>query len=311
MFNFVLAPEHAALARIWLVGCGAMGGALLARWVESGLPADRVTVVDPDPRGLPDGFAGTVVPDAISAWGHAPEPTLLVLGIKPQLLPRLAPGLSRLLQPAPLILSMLAGVRTDTLAALFPAAPVVRIMPNTPARIGRGTTAMFGHGLADHDKAAAQWLLEQAGSVTWLPAEEAFDAVTAVSGSGPAYVFRFIEALAEAAEAAGLSADIALGLAVDTVAGAAELARATKTHPAVLREQVTSPNGTTAAGLRMLDGDGLLTSLLRTTVKAAADRSRALAAAAEEEAASRLPAGGHLPANPPARAPARRPVRLV
>jgi hypothetical protein len=79
MFSFVLAPEHAALARVWLVGCGAMGGALLARWVESGLPAGQITVVDPDPRGLPQGFTGAVVPDAISAWGHAPEPTLVVL----------------------------------------------------------------------------------------------------------------------------------------------------------------------------------------------------------------------------------------
>jgi pyrroline-5-carboxylate reductase len=311
MFNFVLAPEHAALARVWLVGCGAMGGALLARWVESGLPAAQVTVVDPDPHGLPGGFAGTVVPDAISAWGHAPEPTLVVLGIKPQLLPRLAPGLSRLLQPAPLILSMLAGVRTDTLAALFPAAPIVRIMPNTPARIGRGSTAMFGKDMSAADKAAAQWLLEQAGSVIWLPSEQGFDAVTAVSGSGPAYVFRFMEALAAAAEAAGLPADIALALAVETVGGAAELARTTGTHPAVLREQVTSPNGTTAAGLEMLDGDGLLTSLMRTTVKAAADRSKALAAAAEAEAGAGSSAAGKASPNAASRATARRPVRLA
>lgn len=315
MFRFVLAPDHPALARIWLVGCGAMGGALLARWIESGLPAAQITVIDPDPRGLPEGFSGAVVPDAISAWGHSPEPTLVVLGIKPQLLPRLAPGLSRLLQPPPLLLSMLAGVRSDTLAALFPGAPIVRMMPNTPARIGRGVTALFARGTAEADKAAAAWLLEQAGSVLWLDREEGFDAVTAVAGSGPAYVFRFVEALAAAAEAQGLPADVALQLAVETVAGAGELARQSGVHPSVLREQVTSPNGTTAAGLERLDGDGLLSSLVKTTVKAATDRSRALAAAVEAEIGPRAPVGPPPVAapGPPAvrRVPGKRPVRLA
>lgn len=318
MFNFVLAPDHAALARVWLVGCGAMGGALLARWIESGLPAAQVTVIDPDPRGLPESFAGTVVPDAISAWSHAPEPTLLVLGIKPQLLPRLAPGLARLLQPAPLLLSMLAGVRTDTLAALFPGAPIVRVMPNTPARIGRGIAAMFARSASDADRAAAGWLMDQAGAVLWLDREEGFDAVTAVSGSGPAYLYRFVEALADAAEAQGLPADVALRLALETCAGAAELARQSGLHPAVLREQVTSPNGTTAAGLERLDGDGLLTSLVRTTVKAATDRSRELAAAAEADiAGAALPQAAPTAPAPTApaatvrRVPGKRPVRLV
>lgn len=296
-----------------------MGGALLARWVESGLPASQVTVIDPDPRGLPPGFAGAVVADAVSAWAHAPDPTLLVLGIKPQLLPRLGPGLSRLIQPAPLLLSMLAGVRTDALAALFPGAPVVRMMPNTPARIGRGVTALFARNTSAADKAAASWLMEQAGSVLWLDTEEGFDVVTAVSGSGPAYVFRFMEALAAAAEAQGLPPEVAIRLAVETVAGAAELARQSGVHPTVLRDQVTSPNGTTAAGLERLDGDGLLSSLLRTTVKAATDRSRELAAAADADiapapappaAASHGTAVG-APADPVRRIPGKRPVRLV
>jgi pyrroline-5-carboxylate reductase len=298
MFNFVLAPEHVALSRLWLVGCGAMGGALLARWLEAGLPASQITVIDPDPRGLADDFAGAVVPDAISAWAHAPEPTLVILGVKPQLLPRLAPGLSHLLRPAPLMLSMLAGVQTETLAALFPGAPVIRMMPNTPARIGRGMTALFAHGATAADRAAVDWLMETTGAVRWLQTESQFDAVTAVSGSGPAYVFRFIEALAAAAQEAGLPADIALQLSVETVAGAGELARASGIHPSVLREQVTSPNGTTAAGLEVLDGDGLLSALVRSTVKAAADRSRVLATAAAE--------GEKAPSAPP---PPRRAAR--
>ncbi len=281
MFNFVLAPDHERLRRIWLVGCGAMGGSLLARWLESGLPHEAVTVIDPAPTGLPEGFRGAVVPDAISACGPAADPTLVMLGIKPQLLPQLAPGLGRLLRPPPLIVSMLAGVRTNTLGTFFPGAPIVRIMPNTPAKIGRGVTALYNNGGNADDVQAMNWLMEAAGSVLWLEDESKFDAVTAVSGSGPAFLFRFIEALAGAAESAGLEPEVAQQLALQTVAGAAELARQSDVAPGVLRQQVTSPNGTTQAGLDMLDGDGLLSSLLRSTVRAAAERSRALASQAE------------------------------
>ena len=281
MFNFVLAPDHERLRRVWLVGCGAMGGALLGRWLESGLPAESITVVDPAPTGVPEGFTGAVVPDAISACGPAADPTLMVLGIKPQLLPQLAPGLGRLLRPPPLILSMLAGVRTNTLGAFFPGAPLIRIMPNTPARIGRGVTALYASNVDKADIAAANWLMEAAGTALWLEDESKFDAVTAVSGSGPAFLFRFVEALAGAAESAGLEPEMAQQLALQTVAGAAELARQSDVSPAVLRQQVTSPNGTTQAGLDMLDGDGLLSSLLRSTVRAAAERSRTLAAQAD------------------------------
>lgn len=281
MFNFVLAPDIERLRRVWLVGCGAMGGALLGRWLETGLSPDAITVVDPAPTGLPAGFTGTVVPDAISACGPAADPTLMVLGIKPQLLPQLAPGLGRLLRPPPLILSMLAGVRTNTLATFFPGAPVIRIMPNTPARIGRGVTALFANNADPDDIAAANWLMEAVGTTLWLEDESKFDAVTAVSGSGPAFLFRFVEALAGAAESVGLEPAMAQGLALQTVAGAAELARQSDVSPTILRQQVTSPNGTTQAGLDMLDGDGLLSSLLRSTVRAAAERSRALAAQAD------------------------------
>lgn len=281
MFNFVLAPDHQRLRRVWLVGCGAMGGALLGRWLESGLPHEAVTIIDPSPAGVPEGFEGAVVPDAISACGPAADPTLVILGIKPQLLPQLAPGLGRLLRPPPLIMSMLAGVRTNTLGAFFPGAPIVRLMPNTPARIGRGVTALYAHGAAPQDVEATEWLMEAVGSTLWLEDESKFDAVTAVSGSGPAFLFRFIEALAGAAESAGLDPEVAQKLALETVAGAAELARQSDVSPAVLRQQVTSPNGTTQAGLDMLDGDGLLSSLLRSTVRAAAERSRALAAQAD------------------------------
>ena len=179
---------------------------------------------------------------------------------------------------------MMAGVRAETLARYFPGAPVVRMMPNTPARIGKGMTALFALDAGEEDIAAANWLMQAAGSVLWLDDESKFDAVTAVSGSGPAFLFRFIEALSAAGEAAGLDADTAARLALETVAGAGALAAESDLSPAALREQVTSPNGTTQAGLEMLDGDGLLSSLLRSTVRAAAERSKALSVDADPSA---------------------------
>jgi pyrroline-5-carboxylate reductase len=272
-------PPPALLQRLWLVGCGAMGGALLARWRACGLADSAVTVIDPAPRGLPAGFGGAVVADAGAAAGIAPAPTMLVLGVKPQLLPAVAPALGA--AAGTLLLSMLAGVRLSTLGTHFPQARLARMMPNTPARIGQGVTALFAPGLGAEDRAACGWVADAAGVTVWLDREEQFDAVTALSGSGPAYLFRFVEALSAAGEAAGLPAAIAARLALQTVAGAAELARGSTRAPAELRADVTSPNGTTAAGLVVLDGQGELSGLLTRTVAAAAERSRALAAEAE------------------------------
>lgn len=293
MFTFLLAPGHARLERLWLLGCGAMGGALLARWLAAGLPAARVTVIDPDPRGLPAGFAGRVVADALTAFAESPDPGTVLLGVKPQSLGALAPGLGRLLGPGPMILSMLAGVPTATLAAYFPGAPIVRMMPNLPARVGAGVTAWYARDASADDVAAARWLMEAAGTVHALPDESAFDAVTALSGSGPAYLFRFIEALGAAGAAAGLPADLAEALALETVAGAAELARAASDPPAELRRQVTSPGGTTEAGLAVLDGGGALSALVEGAVRAAARRAAELAppAPSADQASPAAPGG--------------------
>jgi len=263
-----------------------MGGALLGRWLAAGLDPLSVTVIDPAPTGLPSGFLGRVVQDIAGApTVRGLGPTLLVLGIKPQALAGLARDLAGAAEDSgPLLLSMLAGVRTAALAQMVPGARIVRIMPNLPARIGRGATAMFGMGATDQDRAAADWLLGATGSAVWLEDESRFDAVTGLSGSGPAYLFRFIEALAGAGEAAGLEPETAARLALETVVGAAELAATSTAGPAELRQQVTSPNGTTQAGLDVLDGNGELSALLRATVRAAADRSRTLAAAAEADA---------------------------
>jgi pyrroline-5-carboxylate reductase len=272
------APESLLPARMWIIGCGAMAGALLTRWLAAGLDPASFTVIDPEPKGLPAGFTGTRVADVAQA---GPLPDAVLLGIKPQLLALVGPALAARVDRPVLLISMLAGVRTHALAHLLPSARIIRIMPNLPARIGAGATAMFAAGATAADTALADRLMAAAGTVHWLDDEGRFDAVTAVSGSGPGFLFRFIEALAGAGEAAGLDAEMAAGLALQTVVGAAALAAQSRLTPATLRQQVTSPNGTTQAGLDVLDGDGALSALMRATVRAAAERSRALAATAE------------------------------
>jgi pyrroline-5-carboxylate reductase len=272
---------HDAPRRLWLVGCGAMGGALLSRWLVAGLDPSRVTVVDPAPGGLPARFEGAVLPDLPGALAGGPPPDLLVLAIKPQALAGLAEQVRPALAGDTVLVSMLAGVRVSTLAALFPGVPIARIMPNTPARIGRGISALYAPGLDAASRDQVRALLSAAGTVVSVDEETRFDAITALSGSGPAFLFRYIEAFAGAGEAAGLDPETAALLAEHTVVGAAALLAEGLGTPASLRQQVTSPNGTTQAGLDVLDGDGALSSLLRATVRAAAERSRALAGAAE------------------------------
>ena len=259
---------------LWLVGCGAMGGALLGRWLQAGLRAEAMTVIDPSPRNLPAGFSGRV----LSAPGAGEAPDAVVLGIKPQGLDAAFPALTAAMPPGVPLISMLAGIRAAALGRRFPGHPVVRIVPNTPARVGLGTTALFSADAPGEVRALAETLMRAAGSVHWLDDEGRFDAFTALGGSGPAYVFRMIEALAGAGEAAGLGAELSAQLALETVAGAAALASAAPEPPAVLRQQVTSPNGVTQAGLDVLDGDGALSTLIRNTVRAACERSRALGA---------------------------------
>lgn len=256
------------LGPLWLLGCGNMGGALLERWLACGLDPKSVTVIDPNPRSAPAGVRVVGTPQ-----DAGDPPRLVLLAIKPQMLETVATQLAGRLDHQPLVISILAGIETPTLSRLSPR--VVRAMPNLPVRIGQGTTALFGGSAPD--RAVAEALMAAAGHAHWLDDEALFDAVTGVSGSGPAYLFRFVEALAAAGEAAGLPADLAAGLALDTVTGAAALAAGRDVSPAELRAQVTSPNGTTAAGLAVLDGEGALTALLTATVAAAARRSRELA----------------------------------
>lgn len=262
---------------IALVGAGAMGGALVRGWIEAvrkggGL---TLTVVEPkfDPvleRELENVGAILNPPDAGPA-------DVLVLAVKPQMFAEAARGARRFVGEQTCILSIMAGVPTDTLARELGSQRVVRAMPNTPARIGRGITAyVCTSACTPQDRQLVEQLLEPLGAVEPLGAERLMDVVTAVSGSGPAYVFLLAEVLAAAAEQEGLDKDTAMRLASRTVAGAGALMLETGDSPSTLRKQVMSPGGTTEAALDILAAADGLGPLLRRAVAAAAKRSRDL-----------------------------------
>ncbi|MCU0891199.1 MAG: pyrroline-5-carboxylate reductase [Sandarakinorhabdus sp.] len=253
-------------APIWLIGCGNMGGALLRRWLAEGL--GPVAVIDPAARNLPPGV------EALQRPPETGKPDIVVLAVKPQVWASAVLPLAGRIGPMTLVISVMAGIRTEDLARLFPGAGIVRAMPNTPALVGQGMTALFTRD-GDLVQGAAEALFQPVGQTLWLSDEAQFDTVTAISGSGPAYVFHFIEALAKAGEANGLDAAMAMRLARQTVIGAAALAaHDAASSAATLRERVTSPGGTTAAGLGELMP--ALAPLLEKVVAAAAERSRQL-----------------------------------
>lgn len=254
---------------IWLVGCGNLGRAMLDGWLDAGLPAERLTVINPSPRELPAGVRYASAPDRAG-----PPPDIAVLAVKPQRLAEVAPALARAIGPA-LVVSVLAGAPLAALAAAFRNSRVVRALPNTPARVRRATTLLAASDPTATDRRAVTALMTALGGAHWID-EPSMDAAGAITGCGPAFLFAFIEALAAAGTAAGLDVDLAARLALDTVAGAAALAAVSDEAPAQLRARVTSPNGTTQAGLAVLDGEGVLTTLLADTVRASARRSAEL-----------------------------------
>lgn len=256
-----------------LVGCGKMGQALLDGWLARGLRPGAVHVLDPaaDASLAERGVHVNNLPPA--------DPAVLLLAVKPQIMGEVLPSLADYGGGGTLVVSVAAGTMLARLEEAFPQAPIVRAMPNLPAAIGQGITAIVGNARTDARALdLAQALMEAVGRVVRLDGEHQMDAATALSGSGPGYVFHLIEALAEAGEAEGLPADLALELAEATVAGAGALALASEQSPAALRESVTSHKGTTAAGLAVLMDEGAgLRPLIRRTVAAAAARSRELA----------------------------------
>ena len=261
---------------ILIIGCGNMGGAMLAGWLAGGLSPARFTVVDPL---LPEAPAG------VELLRELPQRQFdaVLLGVKPQLLGDVAPALSALAGGGTVVLSILAGVELDSLAARFPdAGGLVRIMPNLAAAIGKSPIALFARGLDDAQTAGIAALMQPLGTPEWLTSEGQFDAVTALAGSGPAFVYRFIDALAAGATRLGLPEEQAQRLALATVEGASLLAAASPHPPGELARRVASPGGTTQAGLDVLDADQALAGLVAATLKAAADRSAEMARAARQ-----------------------------
>ena len=256
-----------------LLGCGKMGSAMLEGWLKRGLAAQSVWVLDPNPS---DWLKGQGV-HLNQPWPKSPA--IVLIAVKPQMMGAALPQLAAMGGGATLFLSVAAGITIASYEQVLGAAtPIIRAMPNTPAAIGRGISAITGnaHATAAH-LALAESLLSAVGQVVRLDGEHQMDAVTAVSGSGPAYVFHLIETLAAAGAAEGLSPALAMQLAKATVAGAGALAEAAAEPPAQLRVNVTSPGGTTAAALKVLMDEGRgFPALLREAVHAAALRGREL-----------------------------------
>jgi len=260
-----------------LVGAGKMGSALLASWLRLGLNPKKVVVIEPHPAKELTALKrrGLRLNPASKTLGAA---AVIVLAVKPQVAPAALPTLTPLLGAKTLVLSIMAGHTLRFLAQALPNAAIVRAMPNTPAAIGRGITVACPNArVTAAQRTLAHSLLAATGAVEWIEDEGLMDAVTAVSGSGPAYVFLLAETLARAGKAAGLPAALAEKLARATVAGAGELLHRSELDAATLRSNVTSPGGTTAAALDVLMGEGGLDALLTKAVAAATKRGRDLA----------------------------------
>lgn len=259
---------------ILLVGCGNMAGAMLRGWLAGGLDPARFTVVDPFLRDPPPGVR------ALAALPQGERFDAILLGVKPQVLGEVAPQVEPLAGPGTVLLSILAGVELAVLGERFPrAGGYVRIMPNLSAALGKSPMALAELGLDEGGRAAILALLAPLGTPEWVEESE-FDLVTALAGSGPAFVYRFIDALSSAAAELGLAEDKARRLALATVEGASALAAVSEHDPGELARRVASPGGVTLAGLEVLDEGQALRHLLEQTLRAARDRSAEMAAEA-------------------------------
>lgn len=261
-----------------LVGAGKMGGAMLEGWLERGVAPDSVCIVDPAPAKEMQ----ALLERRGVAW-HSALPSdvragVIILAVKPQMMASVAPGISSGVDANTVVVSIAAGTPVTFFEDTFGRdVPVVRVMPNTPAQVGRGISAGFANAVVTQDqKSLVAELMQAVGRFVWVDAEQQIDFVTAISGSGPAYVFHMAEAMAAAGVELGLDADVAAELARHTVCGAGELMYQSPLSPEVLRQNVTSPGGTTAAALDVLMGENALTELMVKAAKAAAQRAKEL-----------------------------------
>ncbi|GAK33206.1 pyrroline-5-carboxylate reductase [Iodidimonas nitroreducens] len=258
-----------------LIGCGRMGTAMARGWLDAGLARDALAIIDP--AGVPDVLKGAAHYASVEAIPDEIKPEAIILAVKPYMMADVVAALTPKAAADPLVISVAAGIRLKLMSDVFKSA--VRVMPNTPAAIGKGMmVAVAARAVSYEKKELTTALMAAAGAVLWVEDEVLMDAVTGVSGSGPAYIFALTEAMAAAGMANGLSRDVAEKLARQTVIGAAHLMEKTPDMSAAqLREQVTSPGGTTAAALDVLRADDGFGPLLERAVRAAADRSKELA----------------------------------
>jgi pyrroline-5-carboxylate reductase len=260
---------------IWLIGCGNMAGAMLAGWLARGADPRQVTVIRPSGRPGPDGIR------VLTALPEDEVPALVLLGVKPQKLDEVAPGLAPALEPETILVSILAGVEIGSLSGRFPAPrAIVRAMPNLPVRLNKGVTALFALDAGEAARMIVERLMAALGHVEWFEDESLFQIAGIIGGAGPAFLFRFIDALAAGASALGMDEKQAARIATHMVEGAAAQAAASGESPAALARRVASPNGTTEAGLAVLDRGEGLAALVRETLEAARRRSREMADAA-------------------------------
>lgn len=259
-------------APIWLYGCGNMAGAMLQGWLAAGADPSRFTAIRPSGKDVAPGVR------VLTAMPQDEVPALVLLGVKPQKLAEVAPALAPVLAPETVLVSILAGVEIATLRSAFPSPrSIVRAMPNLPVALGKGVTGLCADGLDGEGREGLTNLMATLGLVEWV-GEAQMDLFAALAGSGPAFLYRFIDALGSAGAELGFSPDQSARLALSTVEGAAALAARSDVPPATLADRVASPGGSTRAGLNILDTPLGLRALLVDTLAAAVARNREMAA---------------------------------
>ena len=256
----------------WLVGCGNMAGAMLERWLDCGIERGRITVIRPSGKPVGEGVR------VLTTFPEGEVPALVMLGTKPQKIDEYSATLAPMLDRQTILVSILAGIELASLRERFPAPQtVIKAMPNTPVKLGKGVTNLFGDGGDPESRALVERLMRGLGAVEWFGDERQFQAAGILTGAGPAFLFRFIDALAEAGAAIGLPPEQTARLASAMVEGAAALAASEAETPTALAERVASPGGTTRAGLNVLDAEEALKDLVRRTLEAGLARSREMA----------------------------------
>jgi pyrroline-5-carboxylate reductase len=264
--------------KLLIIGCGNMGGAMLAGWLTSGLDPARFAILDPALERAPGGVALYRTAAEASAASH----DAVMLGFKPQQLHDLAPGVQALADEGVVLYSLLAGITLDQLQSAFPkAAAHVRVMPNLASRINKSPIILLERGLAGGLHTGTFDFFNRLGTALWLDEEAKFDLVTALAGSGPGFVYRFIDALAEAAASLGMKREEATRLSLAMVEGASALAAQADISPDELADRVASPGGMTREGLNVLDADQALVQLLKRTLAATRDRGAELSSGAD------------------------------